>query len=94
MNQTSKITSLTGSNSLSVEHNMYKLLNPKTLSEFQELSNLDKDWKYLDSETDQIYKVYTSVAITKKLGVLILYFLKLIRFCINEIILSGGCFYN
>ena len=59
MNVTSKITSLTGSNSLSVGHNMYKLLNPKIQSEFQELSNLDKDWKYLDSETGQIYKVYT-----------------------------------
>jgi hypothetical protein len=43
MNVTSKITSLTGPNSLSVGHNMHKPLNPKVQSDFQELLNLDKD---------------------------------------------------
>jgi class 3 adenylate cyclase len=59
MNVTSKITSLTGPNSLSVGYNIYKLLNPKIQSEFQEVSNLHEDWKYLDRETGQIYRVYT-----------------------------------
>jgi adenylate cyclase len=48
-----------GPNSMSVGHNIYKLLHPKVQSQFKELSNLLDDWKYLDSETGQVYKVYT-----------------------------------
>lgn len=59
MNVAAKITSLTGPNKVSVGENIYKLLHPKTQSEFQELSRLGDEWKYLDSHTGKIYKVYT-----------------------------------
>ena len=60
MNVAAKITSHTGPNCMSVGHNIYKLLHPKVQSNFKELSNLLDDWKYLDSTTGQVYKVYTS----------------------------------
>jgi adenylate cyclase len=59
MNVASKITSLTSPNKVSVGENIYRLLHPKTQSEFQVLSNPDNRWKYIDSHTGKIYKVYT-----------------------------------
>ena len=59
MNVVAKITSLTGPNKVSVGDNVYKLLHPNTQSEFQESLSLNNEWKYLDSDTDKIYKVYT-----------------------------------
>lgn len=60
MNVAAKITSHTGPNAMSVGHNIYKLLHPKVQANFKEISNLLDDWKYLDSNTGQLYKVYTS----------------------------------
>jgi adenylate cyclase len=59
MNVAAKITSLTGPDKVSVGNNVYELLHPNTQAEFQESLSLDKEWKYLDSDTDKIYKVYT-----------------------------------
>lgn len=59
MNVAGKITSLTGPNQISVGENIYKLLHPNTQTEFQESSSLEDKWKYLDRDTDKIYKVYT-----------------------------------
>src|SRR5262249_34630606 len=59
MNVAAKITSLTGPNKITVGDNIYKLLHPNTQSEFQEMSNLENEWKYLDSHTGKIYKIYT-----------------------------------
>ena len=59
MNVAGKITSLTGPNKVSVGENIYKLLHPNTQTEFQESSSLEDNWKYLDRDTDKIYKVYT-----------------------------------
>jgi adenylate cyclase len=59
MNVAAKITSLTGPNKISVGENIYKLLHPKLQAEFREIQNLDREWKYLDSRTGKIYKVYT-----------------------------------
>jgi adenylate cyclase len=60
MNVAAKITSHTGPNCMSVGHNIYKLLHPKVQANFKEISNLLDDWKYLDSSTGELYKVYTS----------------------------------
>jgi class 3 adenylate cyclase len=59
MNVTAKITSLTGSNKVSVGENVYKLLHPETQPSFIEVINDDKDWKYIDRESGNLYKFYT-----------------------------------
>jgi adenylate cyclase len=59
MNIAGKITSLTGPNKVSVGEDIYKLLHSNTQAEFQESSSLVDKWKYLDTDTDKIYKIYT-----------------------------------
>jgi adenylate cyclase len=39
--------------------NVFRLLHPNTQAEFQESLSLRDEWKFLDSETDRVYKVYT-----------------------------------
>lgn len=58
MNVASKITSLTSANKISVGNAVYKLLHPATQSKFQ-LLTINKGWKYVDRETDELYKVFT-----------------------------------
>ncbi|MGD1836174.1 MAG: adenylate/guanylate cyclase domain-containing protein [Nitrososphaeraceae archaeon] len=60
MNVTAKIMSLTGTNRISVGEDMYKLLHPKIQSEFHELSDLGDDWKYINLENGQLYKIYST----------------------------------
>jgi adenylate cyclase len=52
--------SLTGPNKISVGNNVYKLLHPTILSEFQEIQIKETEWKYIDLETNLLYKVYTT----------------------------------
>ena len=52
--------SLTGPNKISVGNNVYKLLHPTILSEFQEIQIKETEWKYIDLETNSRYKVYTT----------------------------------
>ena len=59
MNVAAKITSLTDPNKVSVGDNVFRLLHPNTQAEFQESLSLRDEWKFLDSETDRVYKVYT-----------------------------------
>lgn len=59
MNVTSKITSLTGPNKVSVGENVYKLLHPGIQAEFHELAYNTDEWKYTNLDTGQLYKVYT-----------------------------------
>jgi adenylate cyclase len=59
MNVAAKMTSLTGPNKVSVGDNVFKLLHPNTQVEFQESLSLHDEWKYLDSDTDKVYRVYT-----------------------------------
>jgi adenylate cyclase len=59
MNIASKITSLTGANKISIGDNIYKSLDPKMQSEFQEISLPANRWKYINYGTDKPYKVYT-----------------------------------
>ncbi len=60
MNITSKITSITYPNKISIGDTIYKLLHPKIQAKFEEIS-LDKaDWKYINMHTGEIYIIYTS----------------------------------
>ena len=52
--------SLTGPNKISVGNNVYKLLHPTIISEFQEIQIKETEWKYIDLETNSRYKVYTT----------------------------------
>ena len=58
MNVAAKITSLTAANKISVGNAVYKLLHPTIQSKF-ELLTINKGWKYVDRETDELYKVFT-----------------------------------
>jgi adenylate cyclase len=59
MNVAAKITSLTAANKVSIGGNVYKSLDHKIQSEFQELLMPGNEWKYVNHETDTPYKVYT-----------------------------------
>jgi class 3 adenylate cyclase len=60
MNVAAKMESLTGPNKISVGNNVYKLLLPTILSDFQEMQIKETEWKYIDLETNLRYKVYTT----------------------------------
>ena len=59
MNVAAKITSLTGPNKVSVGENVYKLLHPSIQSEFHELEDRAHEWKYINLDTGNLYKVYS-----------------------------------
>ncbi len=60
MNVAAKMTSLTGPNKITVGKNVYKLLHPTLQPEFQEMQMKEgTEWKYIDLETNLLYKVYT-----------------------------------
>jgi len=59
MNVSSKITSLTGENKVSIGENVYNLLHPVMQADFHELEYNKKEWKYINPDTDRLYKVYT-----------------------------------
>jgi class 3 adenylate cyclase len=59
MNVAAKITSLTAANKISVGNVVYKLLHPTIQSKF-ELLSIDQGWKYVDRETGELYKVFTT----------------------------------
>ncbi len=59
MNVTSKITSITSPNEISVGENVYKLLHPQIQTNFKQVNFDNSDWKYIDIQTGNPYKVYT-----------------------------------
>jgi class 3 adenylate cyclase len=60
MNVAAKITSLTDSNKVSIGENVFKLLHPSLQSDYHALVTSEAEWKYVNLETGQPYKVYTS----------------------------------
>ena len=60
MNVTSKITSITLPNRISVGGTFYTLLHPKTQSDFEMVSLENMNWKYIDKHNEKPYKVYTT----------------------------------
>ena len=59
MNVTSKITSITSPNVISVGENVYKLLHPQIQTNFKQVNFENNEWKYIDIRTGNPYKVYT-----------------------------------
>lgn len=59
MNVTSKITSITSPNKISVGENVFKLLHPQIQSHFKQVIFDSNDWKYIDIKTGNPYKVYS-----------------------------------
>lgn len=59
MNIAAKITSLTGPNKISVGNNVYKLLHPSIQTKFHSMTLQENEWKYVDYESNSIYKVFT-----------------------------------
>ena len=59
MNIAAKITSLTGPNKISVGNNVFNLLHPSTQTKFHSMGLKENEWKYVDYETNSIYKVFT-----------------------------------
>ena len=60
MNVTSKITSITRPNRISVRGTVYTLLHPKTQSKFERVTLDNANWKFIDKHNDKPYKVYTT----------------------------------
>jgi len=61
MNVAAKMTSLTGPNKITVGNNVYKLLHPTLQPEFEKMQMKEgTEWKYMDLETNLLYKVYTT----------------------------------
>ena len=60
MNVAAKITSLTEPNKISVGNNVYRLLHPTIQSAFYEMKTKENEWKYIDLESNLLYKVYTT----------------------------------
>mgnify|MGYP003575322707 CR=1 FL=1 len=58
MNVAAKITSLTTANSISIGENVYHLLDHMQQSEFQELKISINNWKYINRDTKEPYKIY------------------------------------
>ena len=59
MNVTSKITSLTAPNKVSIGENVFKLLHPRTQPSFIHVSTDKMNWKYINKENGNLYKFYT-----------------------------------
>ena len=59
MNVTSKITSITSPNKISVGENVYKLLHPQIQTNFRQVEFDNNEWKYIDIKSGNPYKVYT-----------------------------------
>ena len=59
MNVTSKITSITSPNKISVGENVYKLLHPQIQTSFRQIIFDTNEWKYIDIKSGNSYKVYT-----------------------------------
>lgn len=59
MNVTSKITSLTAPNKVSIGENVFKLLHPRTQPSFIHVSTDEMNWKYINKESGNLYKFYT-----------------------------------
>ena len=58
MSVASKITSLTTANGISIGENVYHLLDHVQQSEFQELSININNWKYINRDTKESYRIY------------------------------------
>jgi adenylate cyclase len=59
MSITSKITSLTNPDKITIGEDVYDILHPEIKSKFIEIKHSIEDWKYADRRTGTLYKLYT-----------------------------------
>ena len=59
MSITAKITSLTNPDKITIGEDLYDMLRPEIKSKFIELGSNIENWKYTDSRTGGLYKLYT-----------------------------------
>ena len=58
MNISAKITSLTYANAITIGEDIYNTLNPQMRTKFKEVKFSIEQWKYVNSQTGQLYKLY------------------------------------
>jgi adenylate cyclase len=58
MNISAKITSLTYANTITIGEDIYNTLNPQMRTKFKEVKFSIEQWKYVNSQTGQLYKLY------------------------------------
>jgi class 3 adenylate cyclase len=58
MSITAKITSITDPNRITIGEDVYNSLHPVLKTRFRGLNNRIEDWKYTNSQTEQLYKLY------------------------------------
>jgi class 3 adenylate cyclase len=59
MSVTSKITSLTNPNKITIGKDVYDVLHPEIKGKFIEVKQGIDNWKYTDRQTGKLYKLYT-----------------------------------
>ncbi len=60
MNKSAKITSLTYPNTITIGENIYCNLNPQLKLDFKEVKFSIENWKYINKQTGQLYKLYSN----------------------------------
>jgi adenylate cyclase len=58
MSISAKITSLTVPNTITIGDNVYSVLHPQIRMKFDEVKLRIQDWKYINRQTGQLYKLY------------------------------------
>jgi class 3 adenylate cyclase len=58
MSITSKMTSLTDPNKITIGKDVYDILHPEIKSKFTKIKDNIDDWKYTDRRTGELYKLY------------------------------------
>jgi adenylate cyclase len=60
MNKSAKLTSLTYPNAVTIGEDVYRVLSPQMRMGFKEVTFGTEKWKYINTQTGQIYKLYTN----------------------------------
>ena len=60
MNKSAKLTSLTYPNAVTIGEDVYRVLSPQMRMSFKEVTFSIEKWKYINTQTGQIYKLYTN----------------------------------
>ena len=60
MSISAKITSLTYPNAITIGEDVYGVLHPQIRMKFKEIKLSIEDWKYMNRQTGQLYKLYTN----------------------------------
>jgi adenylate cyclase len=64
MSISAKITSLTVPNTITIGDNVYSVLHPQIRMKFEEVKLRIEDWKYINRQTGQLYKLYADKSIS------------------------------